>query len=164
MNERTELSPAQEARACLESMRQFQAAFGSSLVLAGGDDYEDDCDCNDDHDDGLSTQAMSNKEWLEFYCKEMRDKLQDTLRFDRDALLYRTHRDALVVFRTKVETAALAARKTCYTPLSHKVRDLILLRHPNDWNACKECHGNNRDKPDCMACFGCGYQTASDRA
>lgn len=105
----------------------------------------------------LAPPVMTDEEWLGHFCKGIRREIQNTLWFDRDALLYRDDREARGKHRESSQELVLKAVKRGWTPLSGLLRRILFLSAPDDWRLCNSCVGKNNDNPRCEECKGCGY-------
>jgi ParB-like chromosome segregation protein Spo0J len=105
----------------------------------------------------VQENSMPDSQWLESYCSNVRQYLQDTKTFDRDALLYRATRTARAKFAQSVKGDSLKAKAKGYHPFGNMLLRLAFIEHPGSWYVCYECTGDNVDKPKCDVCHGTGY-------
>ncbi len=104
---------------------------------------------------------LSDQEWVETYCGQMRACLQDPTFFDIDAAFYRRDRDAKAIYQRDGQTKAIAkarAGKHRNLPFVKFYIRFMFVEHPNQWQRCDDCFGNNADQPRCEKCKGAGYK------
>jgi hypothetical protein len=111
------------------------------------------------------TDNLSDQEWLEQECQEIRQRMADTTIFDIDAVHFRNVRDDLVVLKncTKADTAK-ALQDKMYKPFLANFLQVLRIDHPNRWLVCGICSGSRvnqegKDGP-CDACRGAGYKVS----
>jgi hypothetical protein len=98
--------------------------------------------------------AMTDQEWLEVVCGEVRGRLKDTTAYDVDAVLYREIEEARREFRAAVQ--AHLVRIGPGGPLIYLVWRICNLVHPKDWRVCEACGGAGA-APDGSRCQKCSY-------
>jgi hypothetical protein len=106
----------------------------------------------------VNEEGTSDKEWLATYCNTIRPLLQNTTRFDMDALAYRVTRAERELLRQAHGKLLVNSRNKSWSPAVHMMANVCWMSHPSLWSLCSRCHGKNQDQPECAYCSGCGYK------
>jgi hypothetical protein len=103
-------------------------------------------------------ESLTDQQWLEASCARVRSRIQDSSRFDNDAVLWRRTVDSrrLDIAASRQEVEAAYSRST--SPFAGLFRSLLFIAHPRDWHVCEMCRGLNEDDPYCRECGGNGYR------
>jgi hypothetical protein len=101
--------------------------------------------------------GLSDDEWLDKHCAQIRSRLEDPSAFDQDALLYRSTVIDRASWCAKHRGASLAAKAANNrAPFGSLINRTFFAAHPSTWLLCHACKGKNKDNPSCE-CYGCGY-------
>lgn len=103
---------------------------------------------------------MTDQEWLEIECGEIRGRLRDTAIFDQAAKTYRALRSQVAVLK-KVSKPILEknGRSGVKDPFTARMFVMITGKHPKDWLVCGECDGGRRFQDgSCPECRGAGFK------
>jgi hypothetical protein len=106
----------------------------------------------------VRTAELSDDVWLAGKCTDLRNLLQDTRSFDRDALLWRHVNSERNTIKARCKGLVVDSLKAGWTPFAQFLKNLFWVEHPNDWYLCAECQGQNQDQPQCEKCNGTGYR------
>ena len=82
---------------------------------------------------------LSDEDWLERYCGEFRQNLQDATRYDRDAILYRHSRKDRSAVASHHKKEAIKARQRGFHPFAQALLRVFYVEHPIEWCYCFEC-------------------------
>jgi hypothetical protein len=109
-------------------------------------------------------RSMSDADWIESHCGEIRGRLADPAPFDSSAAFYRTIKSARRDFRQKVKRD-LAAVRDKNMPVGQFVRlvaKVVEVAHPSAWLVCGACQGG-KIEGSCVKCFGDGFIIQTER-
>jgi hypothetical protein len=110
--------------------------------------------------------ALSDGEWLEKFCGEVRHRLPNTAIFDRDAILYRRLVEARAAFKHAAKKAVADARKTPGAGgFLRAVAWLLDYAHPSKWLVCGTCSGHGvlpATHSECTECYGACFKGTRD--
>ena len=106
---------------------------------------------------------LTDGEWLDTQCHEIRSRLGNTKAFDTSAILYRKVRRNLGVCKHGIAPELKSARlKRAADPLTRLLSMTMSVNHPRDWHVCGVCNGsgsvNGEHCDTCQgACFKLSY-------
>lgn len=119
---------------------------------------------------GNDDSTLSDEEWLEKWCGEIRSRLEMKTYFDTSALLYRAIAKERTVFKQKKGKEILdlhkAKRGGLFATLCFR---FCYTSHPRDWLVCGACDGTGKGPKQinglhdiCPKCLGDGFKVRTE--
>jgi ParB/RepB/Spo0J family partition protein len=105
----------------------------------------------------------TDEQWLEEYCPRVIRGMKSSVRYKRDAVLFRRIYKAVCAFRASVKKAVAEAKYADGNGFFFStVYRLLKCKHPGEWVVCGVCEGSTRNpenpKDWCKGCAGGGYK------
>lgn len=121
----------------------------------------------------VAEATITDAEWLETHCSEIRARLANHKAFDISAILYRQLQPARVEFAKKAATPLSEAVSSGESigMFGRMVRKIAAVSHPRDWLVCGKCQGSGRsligpsrfDNGPCVSCGGDGFKAKEEQ-